>query len=63
MKRSLVVCIVLTFLGVAILATSAVAQTKAYRQTNLASDAQNLANNVNRGLKDSWGVAFRRWTR
>jgi uncharacterized protein (TIGR03118 family) len=38
--------------------TNAIAQTIGYRQTNLASNLPNVANNVTPGLVNPWGVAF-----
>ena len=39
-------------------ATNAKAQTIGYRQTNLASNLPNVANNVTPGLVNPWGIAF-----
>jgi uncharacterized protein (TIGR03118 family) len=39
-------------------AADASAQTIGYRQTNLASNLPNVANNVTPGLVDPWGIAF-----
>src|ERR1051325_2075281 len=39
-------------------ATDATAQTIGYRQTNLASNLPNVANNVTPGLVNPWGMAF-----
>jgi uncharacterized protein (TIGR03118 family) len=38
--------------------TNATAQTIGYRQTNLASNLPNVANNVTPGLVNPWGIAF-----
>lgn len=45
-------------LGFLLGATNAAAQTIGYRQTNLASNLPNVANNVTPGLVDPWGIAF-----
>jgi uncharacterized protein (TIGR03118 family) len=39
-------------------ATNATAQTIGYRQTNLASNLPNVANNVTSGVVNPWGIAF-----
>ena len=43
--------------GFLLAASSASAQTVAYRQTNLASDIPNFANNLDPFLKNAWGIA------
>jgi hypothetical protein len=58
MKCRLVVCLLSALLAGVALSTGAAAQTQAYRQTNLASDMPNVADNFNQNLKNSWGVAF-----
>ena len=44
--------------GFMLVATSATAQTVAYRQTNLTSNLPNVANDVNSGVLNPWGIAF-----
>jgi len=52
-------CLVSFFLvGSLLVATNATAQTIGYRQTNLASNLPNVANNVTPGLVNPWGIAF-----
>jgi hypothetical protein len=41
-----------------LLRTNTTAQTIGYRQTNLASDLPNVANNITPGLVNPWGIAF-----
>ncbi len=45
-------------IGFLLVAADASAQTIAYRQTNLASNLPNMANNVAPGLVNPWGIAF-----
>jgi uncharacterized protein (TIGR03118 family) len=45
-------------IGFLLVAADASAQTIAYRQTNLASNLPNVANNVTPGLVNPWGIAF-----
>ena len=59
MKRRVALSFVLFFLcGFLFVADIVTAQTIAYRQTNLASNLSNVANNVTPGLVDPWGIAF-----
>src|SRR6266481_588584 len=44
--------------GLLFTAANATAQTIGYRQTNLASNLPNVANNVTPGLVNPWGIAF-----
>src|SRR5882757_1412304 len=44
--------------GLLFAAADASAQTIGYRQTNLASNLPNVANNVTPGLVNPWGIAF-----
>jgi uncharacterized protein (TIGR03118 family) len=44
--------------GITFAAVDASAQTIGYRQTNLASNLPNVANNVTPGLVNPWGIAF-----
>src|SRR5690242_17783980 len=44
--------------GILFAAADASAQTIGYRQTNLASNLPNVANNVTPGLANPWGIAF-----
>ncbi|HET7107453.1 MAG TPA: TIGR03118 family protein [Candidatus Acidoferrum sp.] len=53
---SSLVCLV--FLGSALGAKIAVAQTVAYRQVNLSSSVQGAANNLVPGLRNPWGIGF-----
>ncbi len=54
-----VFCLVSFFLFGFLFATDNVtAQTIAYRQTNLASNLPNVANDVTPGLVNPWGIAF-----
>ena len=59
MKRRVALSFVPFFLcGFLFVADIVTAQTIAYRQTNLASNLSNVANNVTPGLVDPWGIAF-----
>jgi hypothetical protein len=44
--------------GFLLVAANTTAQTIGYRQTNLASDLPNVANNITPGLVNPWGIAF-----
>jgi uncharacterized protein (TIGR03118 family) len=58
-KHKIALCFVSFFLfGFLLAAASATAQTIGYRQTNLASNLPNVANNVRPGLVNPWGIAF-----
>jgi uncharacterized protein (TIGR03118 family) len=58
-KRRLALYFVPFFLcGFLFVADIVTAQTIAYRQTNLASNLSNVANNVTPSLADPWGIAF-----
>src|SRR5258707_1814691 len=48
----------LFLIGFLVVAADASAQTIAYRQTNLASNLPNVADNVTPGLVNPWGIAF-----
>src|SRR5258707_1827869 len=48
----------LFLIGFLLVAADASAQTIAYRQTNLASNLPNVANNVTPNLVNPWGIAF-----
>lgn len=57
--RLLSVCLSwLLFLVVTLTGAQATAQTIAYRQTNLASNLPNIANNIAPELAHAWGIAF-----
>ncbi len=59
MKHRIILCIFSFFLvGFLLGATNVTAQTIGYRQTNLASNLPNVANNVTPGLSNPWGIAF-----
>ena len=59
MKRKIALCLSwFILLGLLLAATNATAQTIGYRQTNLASNLPNAANNVISGLVNPWGIAF-----
>src|SRR5437879_9236251 len=59
MKRKIALCLSwFILLGLLLAATNATAQTIGYRQTNLASNLPNDANNVISGLVNPWGIAF-----
>ena len=59
MRRRVALYFVPFFLcGFLFVADIVTAQTIAYRQTNLASNLANVANNVTPGLVDPWGIAF-----
>jgi uncharacterized protein (TIGR03118 family) len=47
-----------SILGLVLSSNNAAAQTIGYRQTNLASNLPNVANNVTPNLVDPWGIAF-----
>ena len=57
MKLRIVLYLGLLF-GLSFGSTNSVAQTIAFRQTNLASNVPNVANNVTPRLSDPWGLAF-----
>ncbi len=59
MKHRIALYFVSFFLvGFLLAAANASAQTIGYRQTNLASNLANVANNVTPGLVNPWGIAF-----
>ena len=59
MKHKTALCLLSFILfGILFAAADASAQTIGYRQTNLASNLPNVANNVTPGLVDPWGIAF-----
>ena len=51
-------CFSFFLIGFLLVAADASAQTIAYRQTNLASNLPNVADNVTPGLVNPWGIAF-----
>src|SRR6266481_5216362 len=51
-------CFSFFLIGFLLVAADAGAQTIAYRQTNLASNLPNVADNVTPGLVNPWGIAF-----
>jgi uncharacterized protein (TIGR03118 family) len=58
-KHKIALCVVWCFLvGSLFGATNATAQTIGYRQTNLASNLPNVANNVTPALVNPWGIGF-----
>ena len=58
MKRKVALFCPFFLCGFSFVADIVTAQTIAYRQTNLASNLLNVANNVTPGLVDPWGIAF-----
>jgi uncharacterized protein (TIGR03118 family) len=59
MPHKWILCFVSSVLiGFLFAASSANAQTIAYRQTNLSSNVPNVANNLAPGLANPWGIAF-----
>ena len=58
MKRKIALYVSPILAGFVLATGGASAQTIAYRQTNLASDLPNVANNITQGLVNPWGIAF-----